>query len=104
MAYINLDGHKDRDCHWYIEQKWSYGDRPYFQALHWGYIGKDFTGSKCDTLQEAQEELRDALVMELHRAKVWLRREITTYEKNPDSIYWGSTKEYKDMLQLLESN
>jgi len=35
---IGGDHHKDRDCHWYIETKWSYGDHPKYIVRHYGYI------------------------------------------------------------------
>lgn len=27
--YVNLDHHKDRDCHWHITKTYSYGDEAY---------------------------------------------------------------------------
>lgn len=35
---IGGDHHKDRDCHWYIETKWSYGNKPEYIIRHYGYI------------------------------------------------------------------
>ena len=40
--YYNLigkDHYKDRDCHFYIQKIYSYGDEPYwqYQFLHYGY-------------------------------------------------------------------
>jgi hypothetical protein len=35
---IGKDHHKDRDCHWYIETKWSYGNAPVYIVRHYGYI------------------------------------------------------------------
>jgi len=35
---IGPDHHKDRDCHWYIETKWSYGQPPQYHISHYGYI------------------------------------------------------------------
>lgn len=36
--YVSFDHHKDRDCHWYIHQVWSYGDKPYWEVWHGGYV------------------------------------------------------------------
>jgi len=38
-ALINRDHHKDKDCHFYIQKIYSYGDEPYwqYQFLHYGY-------------------------------------------------------------------
>lgn len=106
-AYVNLDHHKDRDCHWTIEQRFSYGDEPYYQAEHSSYIGDDFSGTKCDTLEEAQEELREELKRQLYNAKQWLIREIKWWEENKDkqdnedAIFFGDPVEYRKMLDLL---
>ncbi len=35
---IGPDHHKDRDCHWYIETIWSYGNKPEYIIRHYGYI------------------------------------------------------------------
>lgn len=36
---IGKDHHKDKDCHFYIQKTYSYGDEPYwqYQFLHYGY-------------------------------------------------------------------
>ena len=36
--YVSLDHHKDRDCHFYINQVFSYGEEPYWRIEHYGYI------------------------------------------------------------------
>jgi hypothetical protein len=35
---IGSDHHKDRDCHWYVETVWSYGNKPEYIIRHYGYI------------------------------------------------------------------
>jgi len=35
---LMIDHHKDRDCHWYIVEKHSYGEPPVWYAQHYGYI------------------------------------------------------------------
>lgn len=35
---IGGDHHKDRDCHWTIAVRWSYGQEPKFTIEHHGYI------------------------------------------------------------------
>lgn len=42
MNLISGDHHKDRDCHFYVGLKWSYGDPPRYEAWHHGYVGKRF--------------------------------------------------------------
>ena len=104
IEYINLDGHKDRDCHWYVEQRFSYGEKPYFQAYHHGYVGDDFQGTKCTTLEEAQEERRDRLLFAIHDAKKWLEREIKWYKdkaEDDSEFAWGDPEEYQKVLDIL---
>ncbi len=103
--FVSVDHHKDRDCHWYIEQRWAYGEPPYFQAYHHGYIADDFEGTKCTTLEEAQEELRDRLALEIHKAKIWVTRNYNEIKEIEDSksedMYFGSSDEYALMLHYL---
>lgn len=103
--FVGVDHHKDRDCHWYVEQYFSYGEKPYFQSWHSGYIGDDFEGTKCNTIEEAQEELRDRLLLEIHKAKIWVTRnlnEIIEIKKtNSEEMYFGDEDEYKRMLDFL---
>jgi hypothetical protein len=35
---IGKDHHKDRDCHFYINTVWSYGQGPVYRVEHYGYI------------------------------------------------------------------
>ena len=50
---------KDRDCHWYIETKWSYGLPPVYNVQHHGYILHDFEDIECSSYEEALKTLRD---------------------------------------------
>ena len=97
--FVSVDHHKDRDCHWYIEQYFSYGEEPYYRAYHYGYVGDRFEGTKCITLEEAQEELRDRLALEIHKAKLWVNRNLKEAQENPES--WYDPEEYKRMLHYL---
>ena len=72
MKYIAPEHHKDRDCKFYIKKIWAYGDEPYYEAYHYGYVAAEFEGTKCDTLEEAQEELRDFLYMTIYKEEQWL--------------------------------
>jgi hypothetical protein len=40
-ALIGKDHHKDRDCHWYINSVWSYGQPVKYRVEHYGYILDD---------------------------------------------------------------
>jgi hypothetical protein len=69
MRVVGPEHHKDRDCHFIIERRWSYGDRPQWVAEHYGYwITKHFI-QKCDTYREAVQALIDLLEREIPEAK-----------------------------------
>ena len=55
-AFAGLDHHKDRDCHFYIEEVWSYGDPPKFRPAHYGYI-HEMDAPVFDTYDGAKQEL-----------------------------------------------
>jgi hypothetical protein len=67
---IGSDHHKDRDCHFYIETKWSYGDPPKYSVLHNGYILHDFDGEEYETYEEALDGLISFLSKAIDDEKV----------------------------------
>ena len=91
--YVNIDHHKDRDCHLYIEKVWSYGDEPYYIAYHHGYIADDWTSPKCATEEMAQtflhNKLEKLLITEIKRLQ----------GLDEEELNWqGITKEKRDQL------
>jgi hypothetical protein len=38
---VGKDHHKDRDCHFYINTVWSYGQKQKYRVEHYGYIFRD---------------------------------------------------------------
>lgn len=40
---IGGDHYKDRDCHWYINSVWSYGQPVKYRVEHYGYILGDIS-------------------------------------------------------------
>lgn len=66
---IGKDHYKDRDCHWYIETKWSYGQPPVYIIRHNGYILNEI------------EEIWSDYSLALDRLKMILKKEIEK-EKN----------------------
>lgn len=101
--YVNLDHSKHKDRIWYVTQEFSHGEM-YFQATHWGYIASDFEGTKCTTLEEAQEELRDRLLLEIHKHKQYAIRNLKEIEANKDTMYFGSVEEFQRQLDTLNGN
>lgn len=61
---IGPDHHKDRDCHWYVETKWSYGYPPKYFVQHWGYVLGDIE-EEFDTYEEALISLKNILIEKL---------------------------------------
>ena len=55
-SLIANDHHKDRDCHFYINKYWSYGDEPCYMVEHYGYCNNEFSIS-FKTSQEAHKFL-----------------------------------------------
>lgn len=66
--YINLDHHKDCDCHWYIREVWSYGELPKYHIQHKGYIYEINNSHTYKTKTKAEraliEEIKKAFLIE----------------------------------------
>lgn len=58
---ISGDHHKDKDCHWTIETRWSYGQAPVFIVEHDGYL-HETERSIFDSYEAAMAFLRDELI------------------------------------------
>lgn len=57
---ISGDHHKDRDCHFYINTVWSYGQKQKYRVEHYGYVF-DNVEEEFDTYREAAEYLLKTL-------------------------------------------
>ena len=77
---IRKDHHKDRDCHWYIDSKWSYGFTPVYTVQHYGYILHDFDEVECSSYEDALKKLKDLLIEKIEEEKIKNERE----DKNVD--------------------
>jgi hypothetical protein len=97
--YANLDHHKDRDCHWYIEKRWSYGDEPYYQAFHHGYLIEDWSSTKCGTAELAETILRDKLKNEIASAILHLN-DVIVDEETAD--WFGGKEKVLEILKELK--
>ena len=64
--YVGMDHHKDRDCHWSIEERFSYGDEPTYEVYHFGYIFEERT-IKCKTKREATRALLNLIKEALNK-------------------------------------
>jgi hypothetical protein len=65
---IGPSHHKNRDCHWYVETKWSYGQPPTYTVQHYGYI-LDRIEEECESYEEALTVLRDILKEKIEEEK-----------------------------------
>jgi hypothetical protein len=65
---IGPSHHKDKDCHWYINTKWSYGYAPTYIVEHYGYILSDIE-IECSTYKEALEVIKQQLEIAIEREK-----------------------------------
>ena len=61
---IGPDHHKEKDCHWYVETKWSYGHPPKYSVQHWGYIIGDIE-EHWNTYELALARLKEILTTEI---------------------------------------
>ena len=55
--YVSQDHHKDSDCHWYITQVYSYGEEPYWEVQHYGYVSDVEDENRYKTYKEANRAL-----------------------------------------------
>jgi hypothetical protein len=60
-SLVGKDHHKDRDCHWYIETKWSYGQKPKYEVQHFGYIIHPDVEIECHSYEQALRVLKKKL-------------------------------------------
>lgn len=107
--YVGIDHHKDRDCHFWIEKKWSYGNPPKYSAHHHGYIGKYYDTQQFDTEEDAMMWLVAHLRNEIKKAIEYL--EGTEYWNKDDTVGFpkyelmGLTKDKADdMISMLKGS
>lgn len=69
---ISPSHHKDRDCHWHVDVKWSYGNSPTFIVYHYGYV-YDEIKIECSSFEEALKELKNELSFAIKREKEFIK-------------------------------
>lgn len=70
---VSLDHHKDRDCHWTIEIQYSYGNKPVYAVLHYGYVYKEIK-KKFYNLRKANRFLRQEIKKAIRAEYVWAKK------------------------------
>ena len=91
-SLVGRDHHKDRDCHWYINETWSYGDYPTYTIDHYGYVF-DEVHIKAETYEKAQMELIKLIKRAMKNEKAWALRML----KDPD----GNIGDAKSVIELI---
>lgn len=71
---IGREHHKDRDCHWYIETRWSYGLPPEYIMQHYGYI-RNNVEVVCSSYEDALVALKAELENAIKEEKEHQQRE-----------------------------
>jgi hypothetical protein len=79
--------HKDKDCHWQIQVRWSYGNAPVFIVSHNGYLHK-MEETICGTYEAALAVLRDELkdAIEIERCSIAEGNDIRFPEDIPGEL------------------
>lgn len=103
-AYVNHDHHKDRDCHWYITKRWSYGNAPYYVASHYGYRADNWTSPKCVTAQAAHVMLRDFLKGCIESAVGRLSERLAEWETKTGDWDWDDPEQLNKELKALKGD
>ena len=83
--YVNMDHHKDIDCHWNIVEAWSYGALPCYRVEHNGYIFE----SKNYKYYKTRDAVEKALIAEIKKAfkkELEWAKEVILYRKDYDAI------------------
>ena len=65
---IGGEHHKDRDCHWYVEARWSYGLPQAYVVVHEGNVFERVE-EEYDTYAEALEGLKGYLEQAISEEK-----------------------------------
>jgi hypothetical protein len=86
-------GHKDRDCHFYITQSFSYGKPGQWSVAHHGYINHSYEDTVWNSYEEAQLELIKLL-------KYSILEEVNWYLEHYGDPDWDQHEKYN--LEQLE--
>ena len=93
---VSLDHHKDRDCHWYINKVWSYGEKPIYIVEHYGYI-RDEVIEEFDTYSEAEMFIADTLYESIKGEEQWAKKVLDEFEYYmPEDC-----KKAEDILEII---
>lgn len=96
-----VDHHKDKDCHFYINKVYSYGELPIYSVEHWGYIIGDFESEEFNTLEEAEQYLIKQLCYYIDKEiKIWLHND-NNFDIIPKSFWENKLKQLENIKCLI---
>lgn len=88
---VSLDHYKDKDCHFCIEKRYSYGNNPTYEAYHFGYVGEDYLES-FDSVESAERGLVGLLKRQIN----------DQYTMNKLRVSHGDESEKKDAQRVID--
>lgn len=71
---INRDHHKTKDCFFYINTVWQFGEPPKYRVEHYGYIVDNII-AEFDTYEQAAEFLKNTLETMVEEQKAQIEEE-----------------------------
>lgn len=96
--YVCKDHHKDRDCHFYVQKKWSYGQEPVYIAYHYGYRANDWHSQEYPTAAQAEEALLKWLTHTVNGTIMDTKERLA----DPREVEWIGEDQLQRELDALE--
>lgn len=91
-----IDHHKDRDCHFTIEEQWSYGRYPTYTVHHYGYVADEWHSPEFKSVHSAYKWLIKKLIEQIKdEANGWLER------MKRDDEGWEHKEHFEKILAKL---
>lgn len=100
--YVSVQHHKDRDCHWYIEVDYAYGDPPTYIAMHQGYVYDGGSGKERTTYAEAEQDLRDMVLDAIREQRAWATQVRAEGEPEWDELQVKQANRYFELFDAAE--
>lgn len=97
MEFVSGDHHKDRDCHFYINTAFSYGNPPTYQIQHYGYIGDEFEET-YSTYEAALRGLRGRILKMVEEERKWVDKVLEEGKPTWDSYQLAQAKKFNKLF------
>lgn len=92
--YVSGDHHKDKDCHFYIQVDYAYGEPPIYSAEHYGYIGDEFE-IQTDSYPAAQKALLKAMKEMIKKQEGWVKEVLDKPDDYDNEQRWRAKLYWK---------